>query len=674
MRNRLTDWAPVLGLMLLAGALRFYELGSWPPGLYHDEAFNGLDALRVLAGERPLYFAANHGREPLYIYLTALSIDWLGRSVYALRLPAAVIGVLAVPAAYWAARGLFNRRVALLAAAFMTVTLWPVHLSLIGLRAGLLPLFAALTIGAGVRAYRSGRAPDWLTAGAIYGLSFYTYLASRFTPVVLVIFGLTLIAARRAKRLWPGALIFLAAAALVAAPLAITALNNWDVVMGRPGDVSIFNPAINGGDATGTFIRSLAGALGMFNFQGDSIARHNVPYRPVFDALVTIVFIFGFVRLIQGASQTTRSTSVALPDFLQPDRSSAAERLPLPHQGPARFVLIWLAVMLLPTVLAEDAPHFLRAVGVLPVAMIVPAVGLDTLLRWFEARDRRTLGYALAAALLIASTAITIGDYRRYALDPETAHAFEAAGTQLAAEARSSILNRQRVAIDQRFERDWASVPFLLGRSYQAIGDDGRLPDATAPHVLFLWPYDTERGAWWRTLASFQGPRTVRVNAGPSARGDLDPQPHTAYLRVQVDPQSIAFTPEAVFDNGVELLGHSIQALDDGRWRVQTLWRSDGSATGTPTFFVHLLLSNQQVATRDGDSGDGFYPLTAWRPGDVIIDERTLDVPPGADPAKLLVEVGLYDRVSGQRARVLANTQAVIDNAILLGGPAAVGP
>jgi len=62
----------------LAAALRFFALGEIPPGLYHDEAFNGLDALRVLAGHWPVYFAANRGREPLFIYLIAATVGLLG--------------------------------------------------------------------------------------------------------------------------------------------------------------------------------------------------------------------------------------------------------------------------------------------------------------------------------------------------------------------------------------------------------------------------------------------------------------------------------------------------------------------------------------------------------------------------------------------------------------------
>jgi hypothetical protein len=124
----------------------------------------------------------------------------------------------------------------------------------------------------------------------------------------------------------------------------------------------------------------------------------------------------------------------------------------------------------------------------------------------------------------------------------------------------------------------------------------------------------------------------------------------------------------------VQLLGHSIEAIDERHWRLRTLWQSDGAAQADETFFVHLLLSNQLVTSNDGDSGGGLYSMRAWRRGDVIIDERTLDVPPGADRVKLLIEMGIYNRVTGQRVKVLDTAQAVINDAVLLGGPNAIGP
>jgi 4-amino-4-deoxy-L-arabinose transferase-like glycosyltransferase len=678
MRKFLKEWGPVLALMVIAGALRFYELGAWPPGLYHDEAYNGLDALRVLAGDRSLYFAANHGREPMFIYLVSLSVGWLGRSVYAVRLPAAVIGTLLIPAAYWMARELFGRRVGLLTAALTAITLWPLHLSLIGFRAGLLPLFIALSIGAGVHAYRSGRAWHWIVAGILYGLSFYTYLASRFTPFVLVVMLVLILIVRRGnKRLWRNLAIFGVTVAITLTPLIFTALTQWDVVMGRPGDVSIFNPTINHGDPIGTLVRSTANAVGMFFWRGDRIPRHNVPYRPVFDPILVIFFALGLIRLIIAALGSTPPPQKPLPDFLQPGPDMRyTPRVKSLSKLASFFVLIWIPVMLLPTILAEDSPHFLRAVGVLPVALIVPAIGLNTIGQWLAAHGWRALSYVIIAVVLIISGAWTVRDYSRYAVDADTTSAFEDAGVQLAQQARGDLQAGYRVYVAERFARDWASVPFLIGGAYTAL-PDGQSPrlDTTKPAKLFLWPYED----WSQVLKEQAQPLRIKVTAGPPAKGDLDPQSHAGYLAVQVEPvDGAAAPPEVQFENGLKLLGHSVEAADANHWRLRTLWQIDQPIAADQTLFVHLLAPNKVLDAKDGDSGDGFYPFKLWRPGDVIIDERLIEVPPQADRVQLLIELGVYDRVTGQRVPVIESAPPVIDQAILLGGPTggpnAIGP
>ncbi|HZY45404.1 MAG TPA: glycosyltransferase family 39 protein [Anaerolineae bacterium] len=660
MRRILNEWAPVIGLMLLAGALRLYMLGAWPPGLYHDEAFNGLDALRVLGGDHPLYFGANNGREPFFIYLVSLSVSLFGRSVIALRLPAALIGTLTVPATYWLAHELFNRRVGVLSAAIMAVTLWPIHLSHIGLRAVSLPLFIALFIAMGIRAYRSNRRRDWIIAGLLYGASFYTYLASRFTPAVLIVFSIVLIAVRRSRRVWPRVIFFLAAAALVIAPLAITAVNEWDVVMGRPGEISIFNPIINHGDFVGTAVSSTLKALGMFFWQGDRIPRHNVPYRPVFDPIMAIFFVVGLICLVCAVlpQRTPRAHSHSN-FFLAINKLSSL------------FTLLWVAVMSLPTILAEDPPHFLRVVGILPLVMIIPAIGLDVVGRWIAARSK-LIGIGVMSAAIIMAGVLTVRDYSQYAIDPETANAFEVAGTELARVAQADIISNQQVFIADRFIRDWTSVSFLLNGDYQTLSDGGQASiDPARSATLFVWPYED----FSKSFANLPGPLMLQVSAGPMAQGDLDPQPHVGYLRVQIDPkQSTSNITEALFDNGLRLLGHSIEVIDDGHWRLRTLWTSEQPQSNDQTFFVHLLLNNQLVVSVDGDSGDNFYPASLWRVGDVVIDQRTIELPAQADRVQLLIEMGVYSRSTGQRVKVLQSAQAVIDQAILLGGPNAVGP
>ena len=83
-------WFMVL-VLLVAAALRVVAVGEVPPGLYHDEAYNGLDALNVLDGDLSIYFSANNGREPLFIYLMAGTVALFGRTALGVRAAAALL-------------------------------------------------------------------------------------------------------------------------------------------------------------------------------------------------------------------------------------------------------------------------------------------------------------------------------------------------------------------------------------------------------------------------------------------------------------------------------------------------------------------------------------------------------------------------------------------------------
>src|SRR5512143_4375677 len=87
-------------IVMVALALRVYAIDRLPPGLFGDEAVAGLDALDVLAGDFAIWFHAHLGREPLYVYLVALSYAAFGVSALATRLPAIVAGLLTIPAAF----------------------------------------------------------------------------------------------------------------------------------------------------------------------------------------------------------------------------------------------------------------------------------------------------------------------------------------------------------------------------------------------------------------------------------------------------------------------------------------------------------------------------------------------------------------------------------------------
>ena len=76
---RLAPAAVLLALILLAAfALRIWQINAIPPGLTHDEANHGREAIGILNGVYLYFFPLNYGSEPLYSYTVALFMAALG--------------------------------------------------------------------------------------------------------------------------------------------------------------------------------------------------------------------------------------------------------------------------------------------------------------------------------------------------------------------------------------------------------------------------------------------------------------------------------------------------------------------------------------------------------------------------------------------------------------------
>jgi 4-amino-4-deoxy-L-arabinose transferase-like glycosyltransferase len=106
----------LLIILLLAGALRLWNLGSIPPGLTPDEAALGYNAYSVLHTGRdefgkflPIIFKSFGDYKPgLYIYLTIPSIAVLGLSEFSTRFPSAAAGIMSVFLIYLVTKKLFK--------------------------------------------------------------------------------------------------------------------------------------------------------------------------------------------------------------------------------------------------------------------------------------------------------------------------------------------------------------------------------------------------------------------------------------------------------------------------------------------------------------------------------------------------------------------------------------
>ncbi|MCS6802684.1 MAG: glycosyltransferase family 39 protein [Chloroflexota bacterium] len=394
----------LIGILLVAALLRLPALDAAPPGINNDVAYDAVDGLKILQGDLRLWFPGNFGREPAEMYLLAASSFLFGRNEIAIRFPTAAAGLLTVAAAAPLAFRLFRARpdaraVALLAAAVMAVNFWHLFWSRIGFRAILLPLALVIACWWLARAYDGDRR-GWAAAGAALGASFYTYTAARIVPMLaaLIVAADLLFDRASAQARLGGWARLVAVMALVALPLGVYFAIHPDEFFSRIGQLLPFENERALPVPPPPPERAVVGTLAMFVGDGGSNWVLSLPGRGVFDLAVLPFFLLG--------------VGAALARFTRRGE---------------RWLLLWLAVFLLPAILAREGhPNYGRAIGSLPPAMLLAALGMADAGRLAARWMRQPHLLAGAAAVLLAiSGAVTAQDYFRvWANHPEVVRAF----------------------------------------------------------------------------------------------------------------------------------------------------------------------------------------------------------------------------------------------------------
>jgi|GEM_PF-1408339 hypothetical protein len=406
-RSRLfqVSWLVWLGAaaLLIACVLRFFALDQFPPGVQHDEVFIANFAETILQGHYPIFFELNRGNEPLFMYLAAVVFKILGESVWTLRGAAALCGFGALVLTYFFARDVYSfdfenpktvradARVRGDFIAFITVagaafSFWSLYESRIGLHTVSTYLLAAATFYSFWLGWTRGNKLLLILSGVFAGLATYTYRSGIFVPAALFLFVIyTLIFHRKtwSKNGWLIPVIFVLAV-LIYAPLFYFITTHPDTALARLGDLSGDLDALRQGNPLPMLMNTLR-VFGMFGVSGDPEWRYNVAGRPIFDPLWAILFYAGI--------------AIALWRIIARRASARAADA---------FVLIWLVVMLLPSILSGSDLSQHRAVGAIGAAFILPALTLDEIRARVTKRWGRAGRLALSAvvAWLIALAAV----------------------------------------------------------------------------------------------------------------------------------------------------------------------------------------------------------------------------------------------------------------------------
>ncbi len=654
-RSSRLELALIVALLLLAFFLRTYELTGLGLGLEHDEVAEWQIANSIRHGENALFFKEAYGQEPLFLYLMAGSITLFGDNVFAIRFTSVFVAMLTLAASYRLLRRMFSPTVALVALAGMSIALWPVFWGRVGLRAMTLPLMLALGfdwLWRGLTAERGMEGTSdremtrrfslirsiplslrpFIVAGVFFGLSAYTYLSSRALPILLVVFTLylALFARKKMRGKWRGLFICFIIAGLIALPLVVTLFTQPDLQF-RVSEVSGPLDKALQGDTT-EVAQNIGRAFGMFTAQGDSTVRDNWPDRPVFPEMIGQWLFLGGVI-------------VAFTRLRQP-----------------RYVLalMWIAVMLLPTIFSTGAPNFTRTLGALPMVFAMPGIAVETLLFWaprlfpLQMYDKvaRVTNVLIVAGLILVLGVNAVSTYQDYFIKwpqhSETQFVFQADFAAIAKDIDASDVLDVSVGGLSNDTMDDPSLYLLRQRKDVRVRwFDSGSPISSGGAVI----------DWYGKPLTIYVPAIVPIAPElekiihPNAHDQVSASEHFKRYEFNsngvpgISPDARPLADTAIFIRASEGVTQTMRAGDARRFT--SVWRAASPLAYPRRIFVHLIdpLTQHVIAQHDGlDS-----PTEFWQPGDYITQVHTLSIPADTPPGKYELWIGMYDPDTGKR-------------------------
>jgi 4-amino-4-deoxy-L-arabinose transferase-like glycosyltransferase len=653
----------LIAIVLIAIIFRFAAFNQVPPGLHYDEAIDAKLAQEIRSGAWPLYFEEGWGREPLYHYLVALTLNVIPDPTSALRLASGLLGLIQLLAAYFLFRSLFGVPTALIGASWLAVLFWTVSTSRAGLRNITLTTLATLTALAfwwalaRIEGWRDGAhergvsrvqsASRFTLAGILLGLTVYTYQPSRVVPLIYVLFVAYLFWREREliKANWKGLALFFGVAALVAAPLFIYLAAHPGAETARAFQTEPIRALFTGNFAP--VINTATATLKMFTFEGggDPQILYNLTGRPIFIGLGSLLFVIGLL--------------VSVIRFKRPAYA---------------FMLIWLAVTLLPNLVTAPAPFFYRAIATQTPVVVMPAiatVALGELVQRVGGPQRSWLApltVMLVAIVSLGQTAITTWhDYFDvWGNHPEVRFQYSAAYAGIAAALKASN-DTTPVAVSGYFIED--ADPIIFDQALNRSDIPVRWFDAREALVVAA---NADRQ--WLALPSYTPladelqPRFLKGVEPIAQSKDFKLYPFdAARFRSQIEAWPPCADCPTRFNDEIELLGldrpltvsQANQVLP-----ILSAWRvlREGEP-GSTAVFVHLLDEHDQIVAQDDRLG---MPRHTWQLGDEFVQVHRLDltnVPAG----KYRLALGLYDRGDNVRWATQDQSGRALGDHVILG-------
>jgi hypothetical protein len=675
-----TEWIFLAAILLVAAFLRLYRLDAIPPGLTHDEAGHGHDAVAILHGARLIYETVGYGREPLYDYVVAGLMALTGPTSFALRLVSVIFGLGTLAITFAWVRLAFDSPTALAAVALQAASFWSLATSRQALRSSLLPaLFTFAVYFFGCSTYRpkafpgelplrASRWPMVLFALSI-GATLYTYLPARVMWIVFPVFLVYLAFFHRAtfRRVWLATLVAVLIGLLLSAPMFIW-LQQHPGAEQRLAMLDAPLQALQTGNISVILNRAWSGMSAfLVPGQGDGFLAYTIPGRPFFDPLTGALFLIGL--------------GLCLIRWREPARA---------------FALIWFLIGIAPTLITGASASITRSIAAMPVAFLFPALAVVTGIRWIASRwgRRAAWGARLGFIVLIAITgAISARDYFvTWGESPDVRAAYQHTLVEIAhyLDARPQAGTVALSTVYPQAPHD----PYVFEMSHRRRDLAARWFDARTailipakPKAWLIVPFSTPLAAMEATMgiAAYNGELPglhvrERVTLRPDDLDpffvvyDWEPQVTWAALRERARGKPLDMALPVNLGDAVQLIGFDLRTptvKPGGTIELLTLWQvtnplalraSPSDANAALVLFTHALNSAGTVV---GQADWLDAPAWDWQAGDMIAQLHRFSLPTDLAPGALILEVGAYTPGNLTRLPVIAAGIAV-DTRVLL--------
>jgi 4-amino-4-deoxy-L-arabinose transferase-like glycosyltransferase len=422
----------LVSIIFIGSLLRLWHLGSVPISPDWDEVALAYNAHAIAQTGKdeygtplPIILRSYNDYKPgVYAYLAIPFVETLGLTTFAVRLPAALFGIIAIIAVYFLVKELFIKQkngdyIALLAVFFFAISPWHIQLSRAAFESSVGLTFNILVALFFIKGLKNNI--FLIIAAFLAALNLSVYQSERvFTPLLVlalvVIFRKEFFASSR-KYIF-AAVIAGIIALLPAVMFLATNPNSLERVKGTSifgGHPELIQKNINRlaedkahNDLLGTLLDNrrvtygidIAGSyISHFDpkwlFLSGDLNRHHAPKMGLLYIFLLPFILFGMYRLL-------------FDDFTIKTKY---------------LIFTWFLIAAIPASITVDVPHAVRALNFLPTYEIFAAIGLLTILSLFK--RKRSLNYISYAVLIVLFTFNVAYYLNQYFVQQNYAYAYE---------------------------------------------------------------------------------------------------------------------------------------------------------------------------------------------------------------------------------------------------------